>query len=280
MTTANADQHAAWNGESGQRWVAHADRRDTVLRPIADLLLDAATIAAGEAVLDIGCGCGATTLDAASATGPIGTVVGADLSTLMLDVARRRAHGHGNVELRQADVQADPLGGPFDVAISRFGTMFFDDPTAAFSNIARHLSPAGRLCIATWQPQEANQWLVVPAAALLEFDPPSDVVDPAGPGMFAQSDPRSIHGVLADAGFVEITVTPLELPLCFGTTVGDAVDYLADSGPCRALLDAISPDRRDDALVAVSDALGHHHDPEHGVTLDAAVLVTTARAEP
>lgn len=109
MTIANADQHAAWNGDSGSRWVATADRRDTVLAPIANLLLETAAITAGDRVLDIGCGCGATTLAAAAAAEPAGTVVGADLSAPMLDLARSRAAALHNVEFRQADVQTDPL---------------------------------------------------------------------------------------------------------------------------------------------------------------------------
>lgn len=98
--------------------------------------------------------------------------------------------------------------------------------------------------------------------------------------MFAQSDPTAIHGVLADAGFADARTEPHTLPLRFGTTVADAVDYLADSGPGRAILETISPDRHDDALAAVSDALRAHHAPEHGVMLDAAVLLTNARTQP
>lgn len=280
MTTANIDQHAAWNGESGQRWVASADHRDSVLAPAADLLLEAAAIAVGEHVLDIGCGCGATTLAAAAATGPAGAVVGADLSAPMLDVARTRANGHVKVEYRQADVQTDPLGGPFDVAISRFGTMFFDDRTAAFENIARHLAPAGRLCIVTWQPLEANQWLVVPGAALLAFGTLPESADPAGPGMFAQADPSTVHRMLAAAGFADVSIEPRTLAMHLGTTITDAVDYLADSGPGRAILETIPPERHDEALAAVGDALRRHHDPDHGVMLEAAVLLTTARTTP
>lgn len=277
MTTANTDQHAAWNGESGQRWVASADKRDAVLAPLADLLLDGAAITAGERVLDIGCGCGASTLAAAAATGPAGAVVGADLSAPMLDVARTRTHGHANVEYRQADVQTDALGGPFDVAISRFGTMFFDDPTAAFENIARHLSPAGRLSIVTWQPLEANQWLVVPGAALLEFGTVPDSADPAGPGMFAQADPSTVRRTLVASGLADISTEAHTLALPLGTTIPDAVDHLADSGPGRAILETIPHERLADALAAVGDALRPYHDPDHGVMLEAAVLVTTAR---
>ena len=276
MTTANTGQRDAWNGESGQRWVASADRRDSVLAPIADLLLARAAITAGERVLDLGCGCGATTLLAAAATGPTGAVVGADLSATMLDVARARTGGHVNIEYREADVQTDPLGRPFDVAISRFGTMFFDDPAAAFENIARHLSPGGRLCIATWQPLEANEWLVVPGVALLGLGTAPNSADPAGPGMFAQADPSAIHGVLTRAGFTEVRTEPRTVPLLFGTTVTGAVDYLVDSGPGRAVMETIPPERHGEALAAVGDALRPHHDPDHGVMLDSAVLLTTA----
>lgn len=280
MTSANTDQHAAWNGDSGTRWVATADRRDEVLAPIADLLLDTAAITPGERVLDIGCGCGATTLAAAAAAGPNGSVVGADLSAPMLEVARSRAAARPDVALRQADVQTERLGGPFDVVISRFGTMFYDDPTAAFTNIADHLVAAGRLCIATWQPLAANPWLVLPGAALLDFGTLPESVDPSGPGMFAQSQPDHISDVLAGGGFTDIHSAPHTLSLCFGSTVVDAVEYLADSGPGRAILDTIPTGQRDDALSAVVDALQPHHSSESGVMLDAAVLITTASRRP
>lgn len=102
----------------------------------------------------------------------------------------------------------------------------------------------------------------------------------AGPGILAQSDLTAIQGVLADAGFADVRTEPHTLPLRFGTTVADPVDYLADSGPGRAILETISPDRHDDLRAVISDALRAHHTPEHGVMLDAAVLLTTARTQP
>jgi SAM-dependent methyltransferase len=276
MTVANAEQHAAWNGESGQRWVAGADRRDLVLAPIGDLLLDAAAIHDGDRVLDVGCGCGATTLAAGRAAGVDGRAVGLDLSAPLLELARRRAVDRGcGAEFVQADVQTDPLGGPFDVAISRFGTMFFDDPAAAFANVARHLVPGGRLVMVTWQPLTANEWLVVPGAALLHYGELPAASDSSGPGMFAQSDPVAIRAVLTAAGFIDIAIDAHVLPLVYGPTVDDALYYLADSGPGRAILETVPPDRHDDALAAVRLALGPHVDPDVGVVLDAAVLVTT-----
>jgi ubiquinone/menaquinone biosynthesis C-methylase UbiE len=278
MTVANADQHEAWNGESGHRWVATAERRDAVLAPIANVLGEIAAIGAGQRVLDLGCGCGATTLAAAVATGPRGAVVGVDLSAPMLGVARHRAHGHPNVEFHQADAQTDPLGGPFDVAISRFGTMFFDDPVAAFANVAHHLSPHGRLCIATWQPLEANEWLVVPITALLRHGSLPDGLDPAKPGMFAQSDPEGIRRTLTDAGFVDARCEAHTVGLDLGRSIDDALEYLADTGPGRGILATMPADRHPEALDAVRDALAAHHEPDRGVVLGAGIWVTTARA--
>jgi len=149
---ANTEQFDAWNGESGLRWIADPDRRDGVLQPVADALLEAAQLQGGERVLDVGCGCGATTLAAARAIAPNGEVVGADLSEPMIDVARRRAADAGvdNVAFVQADAQTHDFGAPtFDVVMSRFGTMFFADPAAAFANIASSMGPGGRLHIAT-----------------------------------------------------------------------------------------------------------------------------------
>jgi SAM-dependent methyltransferase len=275
---ANAEQFEAWNGDSGQRWVVDADRRDSVLCPIADLLLHHAAITPDERVLDVGCGCGATTIAAAQVTGPNGVVTGVDLSAPMLRVARDRASASGceTVSFAHADAQTDPLGGPFDVAISRFGTMFFSDPTAAFTNVAHHLNAQGRLCIVTWQPLAANEWLLVPGAALLRFGNLPDGADPGGPGMFAQSDPDTIELALVTAGFDGITITPAAMELNFGRSVDDAVDYLADSGPGRAILDTIPTGRHDEAIGAVHHALLPHLHADRGVTLNAAVWVATA----
>ena len=279
MTTApNTDQFDAWNGDSGQRWVATADRRDAVLAPIGDLLLNDAAVQPGEAVLDVGCGCGATSFAAAIATGPDGSVVGLDLSQPMLDVARRRAVEAGvpHVRFTQGDAQVHRLEQTFDVAISRFGTMFFDDAVAAFTNLARHLRPGGRLSIATWQSLVANQWLTVPGAALLGYGSLPEAEGPATPGMFAQADPVTIHSMLSDAGFVGVDSTPRTVPLVLGTTIDDAVDHLADSGPGRAVLETVPEHQRGAALAAVADVLADYHD-DAGVTLDAAVWITTAR---
>ena len=272
---ANADQYAAWNGDSGQRWVADADRRDRVLAPIAHALLDAARLGPGDRVLDIGCGCGATTLDAARAVAPTGEIHGVDLSAPMLDVARQRADAVGltNVRLEQADAQTHRLPrSSFDVAISRFGTMFFADPGAAFANLAPTLRLGGRLCIATWAPLDENDWLAIPGTALLQY---GSLPEATGPGMFSQSDPSDIATTLSAAGFATVEVTSLGLVLNLGADPADATGYLAASGIGRAVLDTVPEPDKPAALDAVRTALTGHHTPR-GVELGAAIWITYA----
>lgn len=176
---ANIDQYQAWNRDIGQRWVTDADRRDDILASVAEVLVAAAHLATGESVVDIGCGCGATTLASARAVGPAGAVYGIDLSEPMLGVARRRAEASGlaNITLVQGDVQTHRFPAHFEVAISRFGTMFFADQTTALANIRGGLRPGGRLCLATWQPLDANDWLTLDAvrAVLADHTQPGGV---------------------------------------------------------------------------------------------------------
>lgn len=279
MSTANSAQHEAWNGESGTRWAATADRRDEVLAPVADVLLASAELTTGARVIDVGCGCGATTLAAATLVGPGGTVTGFDLSAPMLEVARQRARASGasNASFIEADAQTHPFEpAAADLAMSRFGTMFFADPEAAFANIASALVPGGRLCVATWQPLLANEWLIVPGAVLLRHTELPPEAAPGAPGMFAQSEPATIARVLGAAGFSDITTEARSVSFTLGATVDDAVEYLTDGGPGRALLDTITDDaRRDQAIDEVRAELADHID-EHGLRLDGAIYLTTA----
>jgi SAM-dependent methyltransferase len=273
MTGANHAQQDAWNGESGHRWVADADRRAAVLAPVAETLLAAARLTAGEDLLDVGCGCGITTLAAAAAVAP-GTATGLDLSEPMLDLARQRAQDDP-VTFLQADAQThrfDPDS--YDVIISRFGTMFFDDPVAAFANLAAATRPTGRLCLATWQPLAANDWLLVPGAALLRYGSLPDTGGTA-PGMFAQSDPVAVTEVLKAAGWRDVSVDAVTVSLRLGADAADATRYLADTGIARAVLDTIDPAKRDEAITAVTLALEAHANAD-GVGLDAGINLIRA----
>ena len=274
--TANNESFDAWNGESGQRWADEADRRDRVLASVADVLLAAADLRPGQHLLDLGCGCATTTLAAARLIGPDGVACGIDLSAPMLDIARRRRDDAllTNVELVHGDAQTHDFTPMFDVAISRFGTMFFADPTAAFVNIGRGLRPSGRLCLATWQPLIANEWLTLPGAALLRYGTIPETVG-GGPGMFAQSDPDTVTATLRAARFDNIELTPATVTLFLGDDVDDATDYLATSGVGRAVLETIPTEKRAVAIAEVGEALAAHAGAD-GVSLEGAIWIIAA----
>ena len=151
----------------------------------------------------------------------------------MLDLARQRVTAAGVTTARFVRGDADNYGfepASVDLAISRFGTMFFSDPVAAFANIRAALRPGGRVHLATWQPLAANEWLIVPAAALLRHTESPEA--PANePGMFAQAAPETVTATLTAAGFENVRLDPHEVTLTLGQTIDEAVDHLADSGP-------------------------------------------------
>ena len=232
----NASQIEAWNGDGGHLWVAQADERDRFLAPVARELLTAASPEPGMRVLDVGCGCGATTLSAAAQLGSTGTVTGVDVSAPMLDVARGRARANGtdNVSFVLADAQDHAFeADSVDLMISRFGTMFFSDPGAAFANLATSLCTGGRVCFATWQPLSRNEWLSVPIELFRRRAEPTPSVEVTG--MFSQADPDRVDAMLQQAGYRSIDLRPVDVAFTVGHTVDEALDYLTSSGPVRAL---------------------------------------------
>lgn len=276
MKIANVESFENWNGESGVRWSADADRRDRVLATIGDALIDAARLRRGEHVLDVGCGCGATAIAAATRVTPGGSVVGLDLSAPMLSVARARASALAveNATFVQDDAQTFRSDSKFDAVMSRFGTMFFVDPIAAFSNIGQLTQPNGRLCMATWQPLTANEWLMIPGAVLLRYGS-LPAGEPGAPGMFAQSEPDVVTKALERAGFENIALDASILPLTLGANADEATDYLAGSGIGRAVLETVPDAEKPAAVDAVRAALAEHADAS-GVRLNAAVWIIHA----
>lgn len=282
MTIANQDQAEHWNSsDTVSRWVAHQDEHDRMLAPFAEVIFRAAALSPGEHVLDVGCGCGTTTLTAARAVAP-GTVTGIDLSVPMLERARQNAERSAvtNVCFEQGDAQthAFPIPQRFDAVISRFGVMFFADPVAAFANLQAATRPDGRLTFACWQPLVANEWLTVPVAALAEHLPIPDPGDPSAPGMFTLAEPDRVRSILTGAGWRDISVTSERAPILVGGgTVEDAVTHLRTGGMGRAILEGAEPGAQARAIDAVRAALMRR---AHGdeVYLDAAIWLVQARA--
>jgi SAM-dependent methyltransferase len=256
IPVANVDQAAAWDGEEGDHWTDHADRYDAAARRYDPLLLDAARISIDDHVLDIGCGCGVATRGAARLAAS-GTVLGVDLS-------RRMIH-----EARQRSVQA------FDVAISRFGVMFFADPVAAFRNIARALRPGGRLALLSWQELAKNQWLLVLREALAVGrtlpEPPV-----GAPGPFGLADAQAVRRILAMARFDDVELQQLNEPVYLGANAEDAFSFLRGTGMTRGMLEELDEPTRARALDQLRTTLAAH-ETANGVLLDSCAWLITAR---
>jgi len=241
---ANTAQHEYWNRVAGPRWVGLAGLVEQRVLPVNDLLLARSALAAGESVLEIGCGTGAATVPFAQAVGEHGRVVGIDISEPMLAGARKRIaeSGLGNVSLIEADAQVHPFEPDrFDLITSRFGVMFFADPAAAFRNMLPAARPGGRLCFACWAPLEENQhWLIPYEVALRHLGPPAPS-DPRAPGPLALSDPGYVRSILETAGFAEIAIDR-ETPDMIGSTPEEEAEYAYAMGPPARLIDEKKPD--------------------------------------
>lgn len=230
----------------------------------------------GERVLDIGCGCGQTTVALAERVGAGGAVVGADISQPMLEVARGRVvpDGAAMPEFREIDAQTGDLGeGVFDAAFSRFGVMFFADPVAAFANIGRSLKSGGRLVFVCWRPLAENVWMRAPIEAAAPLLPPSPPSDPLAPGPFAFADPARIWDLLDAAGFRAIDARPHDARIG-GSPLEKAVDSSFRVGPLGAAM-RDNPHLAEAAREAVTAALEPYDTPQ-GVLAPASVWIVRA----
>jgi SAM-dependent methyltransferase len=277
VTVPNADMAAAWDGPEGAHWAEYADHYERVAANLWESFLATVPVGEGDSVLDIGCGTGRSTRTVAQLA-PRGSVLGVDLSRQMLERARATAADDGldNVAFEQADVQVfefDPDS--FDLAISSFGAMFFDDPVAAFSNVRGALRPGGQLVLLAWQPLAANEWLVAIRTALavgrLLPEPPTGL-----PGPFGLADPDHSRAVLEKAGFADVQVAPLQASMSFGDDVESSYAFLSSGGVARGLtqdLDAATRQLALDALRATLTA----HDTGDGIRFGAAAWRISAR---
>lgn len=270
---ANAAQLAAWDGDEGAYWAANADRFDRSIAEHHRPFMTVAAIAPEEAVLDVGCGAGQTTIEAAisSAGAP---ALGLDLSEAMLDVARRRAADAGlaTVSFARADAQVhrfDPA--TVDVVLGRTSAMFFGDHAAAFANLRTALASGGRIVLLTWQPLDGNEWLRVIATSLSPDGPPR--LPPPGAGPFSLSEPDRISTLLTGAGFLDVEIRSSVAPMHFGADADDAVQFIL--GLQGWMLADCSQAARARAVDALHEACEAHETGE-GVEFASAAWITTA----
>ena len=267
----NADQIEYWNGPAGEHWGAEADRYDRIDVEFGELIVVAVDAAPGERVLDVGCGNGALSVAIGSIVAPGGSVLGLDVSGPMLAVAARRASeaGLGNVTFERGDAQVHPLpDGAFDAVVSRFGVMFFDDPVAAFANLARTLRPGGRIVFTCWQEVVRNEWLMVPASAALPLVPTPDLGSPGQPGPFSLADRDRIQSVMP-GHFLDISVDEVVGPMRLGDSIDDVVAFLQRTDLSQTLMKDVNPEIADAAWAAIGDALEPYATAE-GVALSGA----------
>ena len=270
----NANQFQAWDGDEGAYWAAHVEHFEEALTGYDGPFFAAAAIGDTARVLDIGCGTGRDTREAGRRAGA-GSALGVDLSSALLDVARRTAQREGldNVRFEQADAQIHPFDKQaFDVSISRTTAMFFGDPLAAFTNIGHALRPAGRLVLLVWQSLPGNEWIrEIRCALAAGRDLPAP--PPGAPGPFALSDPDRARSLLSAGGFTDIELDGLEEPMYFGPDPDAAHQVL--SGQMGWMLQGLDDTRRAHALDALYRTLQAHH-TERGVAFGSAAWLITA----
>lgn len=278
----NADQITYWNQQAGPTWVAVQSLIDQQIRPLGLVAMERAELRPGARVLDVGCGCGDTTIEVARRVAPDGEVLGVDISAPMLTRAGQQARAAGvAARFELADAQTTRFEeGRFDTLFSRFGVMFFADPAAAFANLHRALRAGGRLAFACWQGMADNPWMVVPMAAALPLLPPQPPPVPRAPGPFAFAEADYVRDLLTQAGFADVALESVRTTLTIGggQDLDATVDFVLRMGPtARALRDADDPELVPEVAAAVREALAPYATAD-GVRMDSASWIVTARA--
>lgn len=259
----HTDQVAYWNGEGGSHWVDEQTHTDIMLTPVLDALLARAEIRPGQHVLDVGCGCGATTIELSKRVGASGRVIGLDVSAPMLARARELSKGLTNVDYICADAAAHTFSAASaDWLFSKFGVMFFGEPTAAFANLKRALKPGAKLIFACWRPPSENPWMMASLHAAYEFVPRLPKMDPRAPGPFAFADTGYVTEILTGAGFAKPRFTPVDVP----------IDLAAGKGLEAAVHQATS-------IGATSRALADQPDDLRAKAIDAIRTLFTAHVK-
>jgi SAM-dependent methyltransferase len=273
----NAEQAEDWSGASGRLFLEQRERWERMRSRLTARLLDRAQVRDGESVLDIGCGCGDTTILAARAARS-GHALGADLSRIQLAEARRLAGitGVTNARFEVADVQVHPFrAATFDVALSNFGVMFFDDPAAAFGNVRKALRRRGRLAFLCWRARDENPFFTMGYAAAAAALGLREMPEPDA--AFSLADTGRVGALLTGAGFDGIEFTKADEPMLIGRDIDDVLESERTFPTARQVLTGVSAAQADELTRQIRDSLVAYASPA-GVTMPGAAWLVTAQA--
>jgi ubiquinone/menaquinone biosynthesis C-methylase UbiE len=274
----HADQVEFWNGVGGARWVSNQKRTEGMIADVADLAIERANIKPGEIVIDIGCGCGGTTVDIAKLVGPDGFVTGADVSAPILAVTAERLAGFANAKTVLADAATyDFPAGEADLLFSRFGVMFFGDPPAAFANMKKALKPTGRVVFACWRLPTENPWMMAPLLnATYKHVPLLPQLGPDDPGPFSFGKPDRVIKILTEAGFKTPSFEAVDLTfdLAGGKGIESAVACALELGPSARAMEGQPPEVFDAVKVSLREFLAGYAEGE-SVKLQAAIWIVS-----
>ena len=235
----NADQRDYWNSQGN--WVSQQRSMDALFQPVTDLVLRTAALQQDDQVLDIGCGTGASVLDISDQLGAEGHVHGVDIAETLLNMARDRLAERSNATLTLADAAEAALGGPYDVVVSRFGVMFFNDTVAAFRNIASAVKPGGRFVLGTWGWAKDNPFFMMPARVAKSVLGEMPPIDRTLPGPFAMEDAARIIPQLDAAGLSDVQCTPTPVDLTPPVDLNRSVDQYLQIGPAKRAIEHYQP---------------------------------------
>jgi SAM-dependent methyltransferase len=280
MAADNSEQIAEWNGALGQRWVAMQREIDRIVVPFGDAALRVAAPQPGERVIDIGCGCGDTSIEIARIVGEAGTVLGIDVSQPMLEVARSRGGALTNcahVAFREGDASEAELPANTDLLFSRFGVMFFSQPSHSFSHLRKSLRTGGRCVFVCWRAPRDNAWAMTPlSAARTAMGVTPTPADPNAPGPFAFADEERLRAILSDAGFGAIDVQRFDATLSLGATPRSAAEGAVQIGPVSRFVREVGAEHLPIILDAVERALAPLAAPDGHVSLNGSTWIVAA----
>ena len=279
MPTDNSEQIAEWNGVLGQRWVAMRQEVDRIVAPFGEAALKAAAPQPGERVIDIGCGCGDTAIEIARLVGPAGSVLGIDVSQPMLEVARSRgvSAACSQLSFREGDASETRLPSNIDLLFSRFGIMFFSQPSNAFRHLRKSLRKGGRCVFVCWRTPRDNAWAMTPLSAArkaLDITPPPS--DPEAPGPFAFADEERLRTILSGSGFGDIDVQRFDATIFLGGTPRSAAEGVVQMGPVSRLVREVGVEHLPIIIDAIERVLAPLAAPNGHVSLNGSTWIVAA----